>query len=103
MIQNGPSVDSLSYGVTFSLGGHQKELHELDALLERYSSFSSPTLVHGDKAREQLTSAGENGSGKLGAVVIPKEVVSSDGKKVFKSFSCNLVLIRITTAAVFVE
>jgi spartin len=92
----------LTYGVTFPAQGYDKALPVLDSLLERYSHFSSPTLIHGDKAKEEqlkrnkegglyVTSKGMNilanrnnttTDNTYGGMVIPPEKVASNGKKV---------------------
>ncbi|KAH9573177.1 hypothetical protein CY35_02G192300 [Sphagnum magellanicum] len=91
----------LTYGVTFPAQGYDKALPVLDSLLERYSHFSSPTLIHGDKAKEEqlkrnkegglyVTSKGMNilanrnnttTDNTYGGMVIPPEKVASNGKK----------------------
>ena len=69
--------ETLSYGVTFSVSGQERQMRELDSLLEQYSNFSSPQLVRGDKQQ-----------------ILPQEVVSSEGKQVTVSFL--IVLIYLT-------
>ncbi|CAK9872267.1 unnamed protein product [Sphagnum jensenii] len=51
----------LTYGVTFPAQGFDKALPVLDSLLERYSHFSSPTLIHGDKAKEEQLKRNKEG------------------------------------------
>lgn len=55
----------LSYGVTFAVSGHERELRELDVILEKYANFSKPKLVREDRQE-----------------VVPEAVVSSEGKQV---------------------
>jgi spartin len=55
----------LSYGVTFAESGQERQLRELDSLLEQYSNFSAPQLVHGVQQQ-----------------IVPEGVVSSEGKQV---------------------
>jgi spartin len=43
----------LTYGVTFPLQGSDTALPVLDSLLEHYSHFSSPTVVHEDKEKDE--------------------------------------------------
>ena len=90
----------LNYGVTFqNPKKHAKELEQLDKLLVQYSSFSSPKLVQGDKQKEDLNQKtkelslkekevveGNNSGGK----VVPKEVLSGNGKKVKKQIDLLL-------------
>lgn len=76
------------------MSGHERALRELDSLLETYSNFSSPTLVHGDKEREkskQNLGAVGGRSGKFGGMVVPQGVVSSDGKTVI---ICSSIVIE---------
>lgn len=61
-----PGNEILSYGVTFSVSGQERQLQELDSLLEQYSNFSAPQLVHGDRQQQ----------------IVPEDVVSSEGKQV---------------------
>lgn len=88
--------ETLSYGVTFPQSGHEEALHQLDTLLDQYSSFSAPKLLHGDEQKEDFLEkeklAQEKGSAvpsaeksdNFGGMVVPPEMVSSDGKKVRK-------------------
>lgn len=71
----------MHYGVTFSAPGQEQALETLDKVLEYYSFFSLPTLVHGDKQRE---AAGHDGAlqDARGAAVVPAAVVVGDGKRV---------------------
>lgn len=92
------NIETLNYGVTFSdIKNYEKELKDVDHYLELYSSFSSPTLLHGDEKKEefieqgkQMTAADGKRKGskeqpaadKYGGTVVPPEVVTSDGKQV---------------------
>ena len=92
------NIETLNYGVTFAdIKNYEKELKDVDHYLEMYSSFSSPTLVHGDEKKEefiqqgkQMTAADGKRKGskeqpavdKHGGMVVPQEVVTSDGKQV---------------------
>ncbi|KAH8972332.1 hypothetical protein BDL97_02G189500 [Sphagnum fallax] len=91
----------LTYGVTFPAQGFDKALPVLDSLLERYSHFSSPTLIHGDKAKEEQLKRNKEGGlyvaskgmsilpnrnttttdNNYGGMVIPPEKVTSNGKQ----------------------
>lgn len=59
----GSSQECLSYGVTFSTAGQERQLRELDAVLEQYSGFSAPELVHGDSDRDEFDGAFGYGHG----------------------------------------
>lgn len=48
------SRELLSYGVTFTVAGQERQLRELDAILHQYSGFSTPQLVHGDSAERRI-------------------------------------------------
>lgn len=95
----GNRLVTLNYGVTFpDRKDHEKEFKQLDELLILYSSFSSPTLVHGDQQKEkfiqntqqlsvqekdkEIVAPSANQVEKYGGQVVPKEVLSSDGKQV---------------------
>jgi hypothetical protein len=101
--QSGEKVpEILTYGVTFPAEGYDKALPVLDSLLERYSHFSSPTLIHGDKAKEEQLKRNQDGGlyiaskgmnvlanhnttttdNTYGGMVIPPENIASNGKKV---------------------
>lgn len=100
--QSGEKVpEILTYGVTFPAEGYDKALPVLDSLLERYSHFSSPTLIHGDKAKEEQLKRNQDGGlyiaskgmnvlanhnttttdNTYGGMVIPPENIASNGKK----------------------
>jgi spartin len=50
MIHETVGDEILSYGVTFAdVNGQEHQLRELDSVLERYSNFSKPQLVHGQQ------------------------------------------------------
>jgi spartin len=84
--------------VTFAyIKNYEKELKDVDHYLEQYSSLSSPSLVHGDEKKEEFIEQGKHmtaadgkrkGSKEQPAVdkydgmVVPPEVVTSDGKQV---------------------
>lgn len=92
------NIETLNYGVTFAdIKNYEKELKDVDHYLDQYSSFSSPTLVHGDEKKEEFIEQGkqmaaadgkQKGSKeqptaeKYGGMVVPPEVVTSDGKQV---------------------
>ena len=73
----------MSYGVTFQVYGHERELQELDRTLDMYGNFSTPTVVHGDRQKDQqYNGMGGGRSGKMGGMIVPQDVLSSDGKQV---------------------
>ena len=77
----------MRYGVTFSEPGQEEALKTLDQVLECYSFFSLPTLVHGDKQKEAADQglAANAASGQVetsGAALVPPSVVAGDGKQV---------------------
>jgi hypothetical protein len=88
----------LTYGVTFPLQGSDTALPVLDSLLEHYSQFSSPTVIHEDKEKdERMEKNPEEGlhiasrsmniptDGKpndYNGMVIPPQQVTRKGKKV---------------------
>lgn len=84
----GGSQESLSYGVTFTVAGQEREFHELDGILSQYCGFSTPQLVHGENA-EKDEFDGVFGYGHGNAVpsarIVPESVVSSHGKRVTES------------------
>nr|XP_024394633.1 senescence/dehydration-associated protein At4g35985, chloroplastic-like [Physcomitrium patens] len=52
---DGDRLVTLNYGVTFpDHKDHEKEFKQLDELLSLHSSFSSPTLVHGDQQKNKF-------------------------------------------------
>lgn len=76
----------MHYGVTFSIPGQEAALRTLDEVLECYSLFYLPTLVHGDQIK-QAADAGlaPNAASQLdtmGAAVVPESVVAGDPKQV---------------------
>ena len=78
-----PGGETLSYGVTFQVYGHERELQELDRTLDMYGNFSTPTVVHGDRQKDQqYNGMGGGRSGKMGGMIVPQDVLSSDGKQV---------------------
>ncbi|KAG0561916.1 hypothetical protein KC19_9G103100 [Ceratodon purpureus] len=86
----GASQECMSYGVTFSAAGQERMLRELDDILEQYSGFSSPQLVHGDRERDEFDGAFGYGHGNghnqpPRGRPVPEEVVSSKGKRVSES------------------
>ena len=86
----GASQECMSYGVTFSTAGQERQLRELDAILEQYSGFSSPQLVHGDREHDEFDGAFGSGHGyghnqPPRGQPVPEEVVSSKGKRVITS------------------
>jgi len=112
--QSGEKVpEILTYGVTFPAQGFDKALPVLDSLLERYSHFSSPTLIHGDKAKEEQLKRNKEGGlyvaskgmsilpnrnttttdNNYGGMVIPPEKVTSNGKQVRPDCESFLVLV----------
>lgn len=88
----------LTYGVTFPLQGSDTALPVLDSLLEHYSQFSSPTVIHEDKEKDgrmeknpeedlHIASRGMNipGDGKpddYNGMVVPPQQVTRMGRKV---------------------
>lgn len=83
----GASQECMSYGVTFSTAGQERQLRELDAILEQYSGFSSPQLVHGDREHDEFDGAFGSGHGyghnqPPRGQPVPEGVVSSKGKRV---------------------
>ncbi len=94
----GKDVKVLTYGVTFPLQGSDTALPVLDSLLEHYSQFSSPTVIHEDKEKgERMEKNPEEGlhiasrsmniptDGKpndYNGMVIPPQQVTRKGKKV---------------------
>jgi hypothetical protein len=83
----GASQECMSYGVTFVAKGQERQLRELDAVLEQYSGFSNPQLVHGDRERDEFDGAFGDGHGyghnqPLRGRPVPEEAVSSNGKRV---------------------
>ncbi|XP_024379847.1 protein EARLY-RESPONSIVE TO DEHYDRATION 7, chloroplastic isoform X1 [Physcomitrium patens] len=80
---DGAGGEALSYGVTFSVTGQERELLHLDSLLEKYSNFSNPQLVHDDRQKSNFDRALQSGAGSgTAGVTIPEAVVSSKGKRV---------------------
>jgi hypothetical protein len=93
----GKDVKVLTYGVTFPLQGSDTALPVLDSLLEHYSQFSSPTVIHEDKEKDErmeknpeedlhIASRGMNipGDGKpddYNGMVVPPQQVTRMGKK----------------------
>jgi hypothetical protein len=87
----------LTYGVTFPLQGSDTALPVLDSLLEHYSQFSSPTVIHEDKEKDgrmeknpeedlHIASRGMNipGDGKpddYNGMVVPPQQVTRMGRK----------------------
>jgi hypothetical protein len=116
-VQSGEKVpEILTYGITFPAQGYDKALPVLDSLLERYSHFSSPTLIHGDKAKEEQLKRNQEGGlyvaskgmnipanhntttdNTYGGMVIPPEKVASNGKKVRPEcqFFCSCCTVQI--------
>lgn len=87
LLQPGSSTsgENMHYGVTFSAPGQEKVLEYLDKVLEYYSFFSLPTLVHGDKQKEAADRSGAPAvaaQDARGAAVVPISVVAGDGKQV---------------------
>jgi spartin len=78
------SGENIHYGVTFSIPGQEKALKDLDEVLESYSSFSLPTLLHGDKQKEAADQAlASNGQVETrDAAVVPPAVVAGDAKQI---------------------
>ncbi|KAG0555769.1 hypothetical protein KC19_11G001900 [Ceratodon purpureus] len=86
-VSAGQGGENMHYGVTFSVPGQEEALKILDEVLESYSFFSLPTLVHGDKQKEAadqgLATSGAAGQvDTRGAAVIPPSVVAGDGKQI---------------------
>jgi spartin len=75
------SGENMHYGVTFSAPGQEQALATLDKVLEYYSFFSLPTLVHGDKQKEAAEHDGALQDAR-GAAVVPAAVVVGDGKQI---------------------
>ncbi|KAJ7294441.1 hypothetical protein O6H91_08G004700 [Diphasiastrum complanatum] len=91
-------VETLSYGVTFTVKGNEEALKELEKLLEQYSLFSTPTIVQGDAKDREKVLKNEAGavqidedtgktvaladSAKVPGKAVPSELIrGSDGKK----------------------
>jgi len=84
------SHESLSYGVTFGVAGQERELRELDEILNQYSGFSTPQLAHGESSeRDEFDGAFGYGHGNElpSNKVVDENVVSSHGKLVILSLS----------------
>jgi spartin len=82
----GASQECMSYGVTFSAAGQERQMRELDEVLEQYSGFSTPQLVHGDRERDEFDGAfGYGHNQPPRGRPVPEEVVSSKGKRVTES------------------
>lgn len=83
--------EKVHYGVTFAAQGQEEDLRLLDDLLESYSFFSSPSLVHGDNQKEtverHLASKDDLVVDTRGATVVPASVVTGNGKQVHKYLS----------------
>lgn len=76
----GGSHESLTYGITFTGAGYE---HELDAVLDKYSGFSTPQLVHGTTSeRDEFEGAFGHGHGISHNRVLPEVVTSSHAKQV---------------------
>ncbi|CAK9191616.1 unnamed protein product [Sphagnum troendelagicum] len=80
--------DLMNYGVTIPAAADSQQLQVFDTLLERYSFFSSPTLVHGDKQKEDMQqhsgrrpSAARSRSANFGGMVVPPGVVAGNGQQ----------------------
>jgi spartin len=79
----GGSHKSLTYGITFTGAGHE---HELDAVLDKYSGFSTPQLVHGTTSeRDEFEGAFGHGHGIGHNRVVPEVVTSSHAKQATES------------------
>jgi spartin len=78
--------EKIHYGVTFAAQGQEEDLRLLDDLLESYSFFSSPSLVHGDKQKEtverHLASKDDLVVDARDATVVPASVVTGNGKQI---------------------
>jgi hypothetical protein len=86
--------DLMNYGVTIPAAADSQQLQVFDTLLERYSFFSSPTLVHGDKQKEDMQqhsgrrpSAARSQSANFGGMVVPPGVVAGNGQQVGIQFN----------------
>lgn len=86
--------DLMNYGVTIPPAADSQQLQVFDTLLERYSFFSSPTLVHGDKQKEDMQqhsgrrpSAARSRSANFGGMVVPPGVVAGNGQQVGIQFN----------------
>lgn len=86
--------DLMNYGVTIPAAADSQQLQVFDTLLERYSFFSSPTLVHGDKQKEDMQqhsgrrpSAERSRSANFGGMVVPPGVVAGNGQQVGIQFN----------------
>ncbi len=99
-LQNGAgrgAGDLMNYGVTIPTAADSQQLQVFDTLLERYSFFSSPTLVHGDKQKEDMQqhsgrrpSAARSRSANFGGMVVPPGVVAGNGQQVGIQFNQTL-------------
>jgi spartin len=84
----GGSQECLTYGVTFTGVGQERQLRELDGILEQYCGFSTPQLAHGDGSeRDEFDGAFGYGHGNghnrvPSGRIVPDNVVSSHGKRV---------------------
>lgn len=74
--------ENMHYGVTFSVPGQEEALKVLDEVLESYSFFSLPTLVHGDKEKAAADRGLATGADTRGAAVVSPSVVAGDGNEI---------------------
>ncbi|BBN15816.1 spartin [Marchantia polymorpha subsp. ruderalis] len=87
-------METLNYGVTFrasSSDDQNARFQELDTYLERYSTFSAPTIVQKDgntdvKELDQLPSAQDP---EFPGKVVPAETLASDGKMMTEETSAE--------------